>query len=768
MLQFGLCLLTGAYVIHQAESLPSVPWLLFLGVISIALCCVPPLRCLGAFLLGMLFTSVSATAFIDSRLEKSLEGHTAEFVATIADFPATAGDSLRFVVSPLNEDLPARIRLSWYDADQRPMPGQQWQFSARLRAPRGFANPHGFDYEGWLFRQRVGATGYVVSGQLHDEQTGLVTALRRHLQSRIETQFPDDAARAVLSAVTIGARQDISREQWDLYARTGTSHLMAISGLHVGLAATGLFFLARVLVAPMARGRTIRDLALVVAASGATAYATVSGLAVPAQRALLMVLFVATALLLRRQQDPLRVLSIVAIVVVVADPLASLAPGFQLSFLAVLLLLVAGQRTVRAVNGSLPVFLARGLSSASRLAILQCVLLLGLLPLTVLQFGRVAWLAPAVNLLVLPVFNLVTVPLALLGFLLDGPLQAVGNTLLWIAWHSVHLVLAIVTVAAEVPGAELNTLPLRGLSTFALWVTALWALLPPGFPGRAVAWIGALAVLLQKSGLPPERCVDLHVLDVGQGLSVVMQTRSRIAVFDTGPSFRSGSDTAALVVVPFLRALDVRRIDKLLISHADLDHAGGLGTLLAGFAVDELVVGELAAAESISTTSVASCRAGQRWSWDGVEFGILHPDTAPSRTGNNASCVLRVSAGAHSALLSGDIERPVELALVNRGILQPSQLVVVPHHGSRTSSTPAFVEALQAEFAVVSAGYGNRWGFPRPEVVHRWQQSGATVLTTADSGAISQRICHDEAPAFPREQRRSYRRYWHAPSPRGE
>ncbi|MEQ9563406.1 MAG: DNA internalization-related competence protein ComEC/Rec2, partial [Woeseiaceae bacterium] len=501
-------------------------------------------------------------------------------------------------------------------------------------------------------------------------------------------------------AITIGARQDITREQWDRYARTGTSHLMAISGLHVGLAAAGLFFLVRVVATPFARGRNVRDIAILAATAGACGYALVSGLAIPAQRASLMVLLVAVAALLRRRQDPIRVLSIVVTLILVTDPLASLTPGFQLSFLAVLLLLLAAQQTAPANRTAGPGATSRLSDPVARLLVLQCVLLLGLLPVTVLQFGRIAWLAPMTNLLVLPVFNLCTVPLALLALLLDGPLQTVGNVLLQWSWHSVRAVLAVVDFASGLQGADHRTLPVRGAMLVVLWITALWALLPPGFPGRNAAWVAASALVLQKPDLPPADCVDVQVLDVGQGLSVVIQTRAHLAVFDTGPAFRSGGNTASLVLLPFLRSRGVARIDKLIVSHADLDHAGGLDEVLANVEVAELLAGEPLAADDLPPVAAKPCIDGMRWHWDGIDFRVIHPEPDRPRTGNNASCVLQLDAGGNRMLIAGDIERPAEQALVSRRKLKPSQLVVVPHHGSRTSSSRPFVESLRAEFAI--------------------------------------------------------------------
>jgi competence protein ComEC len=326
------------YAIHQAASLPSAPWLIALSVIATGMMLTARLRPLAAVILGYLAAAISAHLAIGAQLQSRFEGQVLEFVGTIDDFPIAAGDALRLVVKPQDRrELPHKIRLSWYEPAVVPQIGEHWQLTARLRAPRGLSNPRGFDYEGWLFRQRIGATGYVVSaGRMAPQpEVGMVTALRRHFLLRTHALLPDDAARAVLTAVTIGARQDITREQWDQYARTGTSHLMSISGLHIGLAAAGLFLMVRVLAAPFARGRNIRDAAVVTAAIGATAYTLISGIAVPAQRALLMVLLVAMAFLMRRPRNYARILALAALGILAADPLAAVTPGFQLSFFAV-------------------------------------------------------------------------------------------------------------------------------------------------------------------------------------------------------------------------------------------------------------------------------------------------------------------------------------------------------------------------------------------------------------------------------------------------
>ena len=248
---------------------------------------------------------------------------------------------------------------------------------------------------------------------------------------------------------------------------------------------------------------------------------------------------------------------------------------------------------------------------------------------------------------------------------------------------------------------------------------------------------------------------------MGQGLAVVVQTREHVLLFDTGASYRGGSSAAQQVVLPFLRSRGIRRIDWLIVSHADNDHAGGVRVL-----VDELREGRLGpvfAGESLPDIllNVADCSAGQRWTVDGIEFAVLHPEIDSRRDGNNASCVLEVRAGRHALLLTGDIEVAAERALIQRGLLRPVDVVLIPHHGSLTSSSKPFVDSTRPSLAIASAGYGNRWNFPRQRVVDRWQAAGAQVLDTATSGAISLSLCSTDGIRWLRRERQQQRRFWH-------
>ncbi len=759
LLSFGLLFLCGAYAIQLLQHLPADGWWFFAVPATILCLVVKSLRPVGALLLGFLVIWASSRQVLQQRLSPSLVGEDLTEVFQVIDFAKQSGATTSLIVRPFEAgELPTKIRLSWYDAPAIPALGECWSLTVRLRRPRGFSNPVGFDYEGWLFRQGIGATGYVREGVRERDCSGdfSLARLRRHLAARISAILPDDDATAVVLAITVGARHKISPSQWRRYAITGTSHLMAISGLHIGLAAGGGFLLGWFLLALLKRPGNLRDQAGVAALLLAAGYAAISGFALPAQRALVMLALVLLVTLWRRSVSPAWILAVTCIAMTLASPLAILTPGFQLSFAAVgILLWLARLHRVSAGSQLLRHRLRRALGEFMPM---QIALLLGLLPLTATLFGRVSWLAPWVNLIILPVFNLVTVPASLLGLLLAGPLQPLGDVLLRVGWYSVTLLLTLVEAAAGIPFAEVRIAGLHRIALLSVWLSVLWVLLPASWPGRKLAWLAGLGAILQVAPRPPPGCVDIHALDVGQGLATVVMTRNHTLVFDTGPSFRSGSDTGALVVAPFLREKGIDEIDLLVVSHGDNDHAGGVSSLLA-----EIRTGALLSGEYLPDVPMAHslCVTGQSWQWDGVRISILYPRSRESRAGNDASCVLEIRTGKSQALLTGDIELAAESTLVRQRLLSSTQLVFVPHHGSRTSSHTAFIDRLQPQVALVSAGFSNRWGFPKEDVVQRWRSAGAEVVNTADSGAISYRLCNQTRLQRRAIHRLDQRRIWH-------
>jgi len=459
------------------------------------------------FVVGMALFGLAANGIVNSRLAPQFAGDSIVVVVRIADFPATNGSSATFVAEPLDDArVPPRIRLSWFEPPVTLRLGDVWQLELRLRRPRGSSNPGVFDYEAWLFRERIGAVGYVVGGHRnhlrHSGNLGIIDRVRQRFVDRIVVLSPDSAG--VLAAISVGARHLITAEQWDRYARTGTSHLMAISGLHIGLAAGGGYVLASLIGGLLIRGGSHHNRATLFALLVAVSYALVSGLAIPARRASLMIAFVALSVLRHRQVNPLTVVVAACIVVSISAPIASMAPGFKLSFAAVLVLIWLAQRLG---GGSDRKLTMRLIIAVRQLSIVQGLLLLGLLPLTVLIFDRVAFVAPVVNLIAVPVFSLVTVPFTLAGLLLDGRLQFIGDPALRVAAFSLEHLEKLIAVAAEVPAAGHTVAAVTGSAWLLLFLPLLWVILPTGWPGRGLALIGVIVLVLHQPPHPEHGCV---------------------------------------------------------------------------------------------------------------------------------------------------------------------------------------------------------------------------------------------------------------------
>ena len=717
----------------------------------------------GGFLAGRLLPVVCAAAgyilflaaadrVIDARIDARYVGDSIVVDARVADFPRHSPATTTFVaIVDANPWVPRRIRVSWFEPEHVVRFGDVWRLELRLRRPRGSSNPGGFDVESWLFRERIAATAYVVAGKrnvlLHSNALGPVDRLRLGVVDRLRVADLPPERTAVLAAISVGARHLVTPEQWDRYARTGTSHLMAISGLHVGMVAAVGYVLGMALSVVSRRGNHQR-LAIVVGVGCAIGYAVLSGMAIPAQRAALMIGLATLASVARKPLPPLSVLAVTAALLAVADPLSTMAPGFKLSFGAVWILVWLAMR--------LPSRRGR-LSYLKQMTVMQFALLLGLGPLTVVLFDRVALAAPLVNLVAVPLFATVTVPCALAGVLLGSALQPVADGLLWLAAASLGLVEALVRWVADMPLTAASVASLESWARWWLLAPLAWVILPPGWPCRGFAWLAAAVIVTWQPPRPEPGCALISVLDVGQGLAVVVETSEAALLYDTGPSYRGGGSAAEFAVLPFLASRGIRELDRLVVSHADLDHSGGVGAIH-----DALHVSRIVAGESLDGINRAEpCTAGNGWSSGNVRFEFLFPPEASGLEGNDASCVLRISTGRHSVLLPGDIERKAEQELLRSRTLRRVTAVVAPHHGSATSSSRAFATALQPSLVVVSAGFGNRWGLPDREVVARWQALGASVVTTADSGAIQFTLCERGGPGPVARQRAQQRRIWH-------
>lgn len=771
----ALTFLTGIVLLQQLPLLPDSKWsLLLLGLLPLAIAC-RRLRPLLLLIIGFLWALFRADLLLSQALPPVLEGQDILLEGRVASIPEIQEHSLRFAFAPQRLvfkgqtwPVPKRVRLSWY---QKPPPefraGDRWQLMVRLKRPRGFMNPGGFDYEGWLFRQGFRATGYVrpaAANRLIESRWyhHPIDRVRQYLLERITAVLPDSPQRGLILALTLGERSGISPQQWQILERTGTNHLVAISGLHIGLLAGLAYFLGRRLWSLRATN-TLALPAPQAAAIGAIIsalfYAALASFSIPTQRALIMVSVVMLAVLLKRPVYPSHTLALALLLVLVWDPLAVLAPGFWLSFgaVAVLLLGMAGRQPFPPPNslgfGAAPHYLRR---LWQRWGKAQWVVAIGLTPMLLYQFQRFSLVAPVSNLVAVPWMGLLVVPPLLLGILLLLPFPFLGTVLINSAAHLLALLWGFLAWWAALPIAQWQQYgpPLWALPP--ALIGSLLLLAPRGLPGRWLGLVALLPLFLTPPPRPPHGTLWFTLLDVGQGLAAVARTRHHTLVFDAGPRYSGRFNAGEAVVVPFLRSQNIGHIDTLVVSHGDNDHFGGVADLLRHIPAQQILT---SVPERIPWTGATPCRRGQQWRWDGVEFQILYPQSLLGR-GNNHSCVLRIAGKAQRILIAADIERPAERALLT---LDPKELLatilVVPHHGSLTSSSPGFVAAVKPKHALFATGYRNRWNFPRPIIVQRYLMHGARVWDTARHGAIT--FHPGEQPlAKPETFRQSNRRYW--------
>ncbi|MCD0278036.1 DNA internalization-related competence protein ComEC/Rec2 [Xanthomonas melonis] len=710
--------------------------------------------------LGFGFTGWHAVAVLQAQLQPADEGRTVSVSGSVVGLPIVEPRRTRFQlhVDDDRKQPPALrgklLQLAWYDpfGAERIGPraalraGSSWQLPLKLRAPRGLRNPGGFDAERQALAQRLAATGAVrdpVAARQLAAPRG-VDAWRDRMSLRIAAQVPGPSA-PYLRALALGDTRGLDDAAWATLRATGLSHLIAISGFHVGLVAA--FF--ALLVTALWRwqpglGTTMPRLhaAAIAAAIGAMAYAVLAGLALPTVRTVLMIAVVAAARVLRRRATTAQILALALLAVLGWDPLSVLVAGFWLSFAGVAWLVWCLPPDDRAV--------VRGFVSA------QAVATVGLLPLTVSLFGQASLIGPLANLVAIPWWTCVVVPLCLLGTALEALYLGAGTWAWRLAGWCFELTWPGFVWLGRTPAALWWVPESTAIALLAALLGAFWLLLPRGTPGKMLAIMLWLPLLWPDRELPAEGEADLHVFDVGQGLAVLVRTQRHALLLDTGPAVRDGFDAGERVVLPALHALGVRGLDALILSHADADHAGGYAAVRAG-----MPVATTAAPAGAPVDVATRCQAGQQWEWDGVHFSLLHPSPRFPYLRNQSSCVLRVATRHGSALLPGDIDELVEHRLLrdaSAGVR--ADLVVVPHHGSADGSHPAFIAATGARLALVSAGYGNRFGHPRAQVVRRWRESGAEVLNTADSGALRVWLGADGLQV--RERRRWQPRLWDA------
>jgi competence protein ComEC len=730
------------------------------GVV-VALACIAaapwrPARLLAVFVLFAAWAALQGALGMAARLPVENEGQDVVVTGRIVDLPRARGGDTSFVMAPdsVGGAPPAsrgKFRLTWYRTRVSPAPCERWRLTVRLRRPRGSVNPGGGDAERTALQRGIVSTGYVRAAEENERigQGVCVDGWRDAIARALDTHLGAENAR-VLKALAIGDTRGLDASDWDVARATGVSHLIAISGFHVGVAAGGGVLAVRLLYAwwPLLGLRLPRPLAqamlgLVVAGG----YGTLAGLGLPTVRTLLMIGVVVLAGLSRRRAGGLSLLAFAMLAVLVFDPLSVLSAGFWLSFAGVGFLICCVAPRSRGLLGW-----------AGELLRAQAAMSVALLPLSLYLFGSTSLMGFVANLVAAPLVSFVVVPLTLMGCvllplpLLAAPVLAASAWIIGWLWR-------LLSELAKVSGAQLSVADSSVFSVALATMGALWLFMPRGVPLRAYGALLFLPLLLPTRDMPKAGAFRAWVLDVGQGLAVVIHTRHHTLVYDTGPAYGAGRDAGAGIVLPSITALGIGPVDTLVVSHGDNDHAGGAAAVVARYPDARRLSGE---PERLGFPA-DDCTSESDWSWDGVRFRFLDvPREKQGKTASNdRSCVLSVEGEGGRFLLTGDISAKAERRMVREALWSELPTVTtVAHHGSKHSSDVLWLRAVQPDLAIVSAGWRNRFGHPHASVLVRLEDAGSAVLNTAASGAIAVDLSRDAVPRVAREWRRPADRYW--------
>ena len=792
MIKLALGFVFGAWLLQQQPVLPSLYWCL--AIIPACLFVVKSQTFLFqtaslikkisiftfAALLGFLWAATFATIRLNDELPADWQQKSINIVGTIATLPEVIEKGERFqfdVEKILTKDssktlkVPQHISLNFYRDTKPPNPennpslsnffhaGERWQLTVKLKRPHSTYNPHGYDFEGWALENNIRATGSISSKsdykKLHHfvwRPNYLVERTREKVGNQISQSLANKPYAGVIRALVIGDDSQITQAQWNVYLRTGVNHLMSISGLHITMLAGLAFAIAAFIwrrVPSLVMRTPTRKAATIVGLLVAVLYALLAGMSVPTQRTLTMLITFALALLLGKNLAISRALAIALIVVVLLDPWASISAGFWLSFGAVAIIAYVSVGRLAAAS-----WLKQAIHT-------QWAITLGLLPLLIVLFGQTSIVSPIANAFAIPIISLLVVPLAILGSIIhvDFILQA-AHFILTICMQGLNWLAALPTWQQAAP-------PMWALVSALFGV--LWLLLPRGFPQRWLGFILLMPLFFANSAWPKTGSVtgamQVAVLDIGQGLAVVVKTAKHTLLYDAGPKFNEQSDAGGRIVVPYLRGEGIKKLDGFIVSHNDIDHSGGAPSVLA-----QVPMGWFASSFTESDSfklpaNALKCFAGQHWQWDGVSFEVLYPSwqsyNDANLSDNNRSCVVKISSQFGSILLTGDIEALAETSLLTASNDKlKSDVLIAPHHGSKTSSTVNFVQAVGAKQVIFTVGYLNRFKHPKPMIEKRYAESVALLYRSDYSGALLIDFAH-KMPLQILAWRQAQPRYWH-------
>lgn len=744
---------------------------LWLPVTALLLCAIvgywkKSARVLLLFIIGVTWTNFTATNLLNTTIDSALEKQNVIVSGKIVGVPSQTERYSRFdfVVQTLKWEgkfyrSPGKIRLKAYHDIDSFKANQVWQFTVRLKRARSHQNPGSrFNYETYLFENRIRATGYVrkvASNRLIDPSRNKysISKFRERINIFIRTHFQDTPQHGILTALIVGIRGAMSDTDWRILQNTGTIHLVAISGLHIGMV-SGLvmWIVARIwrLTGQLQATIPTQRATVVAGLIAGFCYALLAGMTIPTQRAVIMLLVVALAMLLKRKPAPFELLLLALSMVLLIDPLTPLATGFWLSFCAVAVIICCLTRIDKSTHPD-----NQPTNVPSRYALLektkgwvsiQLGLSFGMAPLLLLLFNQLSLAAPLANFIAIPVIGLVVVPVALFGLCLFA--LGFSEWALIVFEYALIAIKYVWFILAYLGDANWSVWQPPSTPVWALLLAAVGAALVffrPAFPARLTAILWFLPLLFYQPEKPSQGAFKYTMLEVGHGLASVVETQNHTLVYDTGPRFNVQVDAGKTVVVPYLKSRGISSIDKLIISHEHIDHSGGYHAINSEFNIAHFLSGApdkttntITNATNITPLTAQRCLDGQQWRWDGVLFEILWPPNNEFTKGNNASCVIRVSSRFGSILLTGDIERLAEKMLVaTHGNRLGTDILQVPHQGSKTSSTPAFLDAVKPKLALVSTGYLNRFDHPHKIISQRYATRQIPMLDTAYRGAIT-------------------------------
>lgn len=716
-MRIALCtFIMGVLSIRFLSYLPSPFLLILVGCLGLFLL---PWRFypIGMLLIGFAWGGGFANLVVSDRLDSNLDGKNLWLEGVVVGLPDYTDKVIRFQIEHAkNPDvsLPKHIRLSWYQGPHLET-GERWCLKVKLKYPRGTVNPNTFDYEQWLAAKHIGATGTVKEGY-RLEESAYTRNWRYLLKEKINQQLPEDM-RAGIVALVLGDGSALTKQQWQILQETGTVHLMVISGQHITLLAGFIYFLVVCLVRLGLWPNRLPwlPIACSLAMLGALGYGLLAGFEVPVRRACIMLALIFIWRLRFRHLGVLTPFLVVLAIVLAIDPLASLQAGFWLSFssVAILLLVFSGRLSRQ------PWWLA---------AIkLELAITIGLLPILLALLLPVSLTAPIANLIAVPIVSFIIVPFALLGtFLLFMPF--VGVLLLWLAGYALKSLFYVLGVIASIipawiaPSYYSWVVPLAMLGVFLI-------LLPRGMLMRGFGIVFCLPLFFSKPVLPEQGRAEIIVFDVGQGTSVLIKTKMHALLYDTGPSF-GDFNVGERVVLPAIRRQGVTKLDVVIVSHADTDHAGGLQPIEQSLNVAQVVSGE---PNKLNFAKPVKACQNTSWWWDGVKFSLWQWQEA--NNSNDLSCVLLVEANNERLLLTGDISAKAEQAWMKENPIK-IQWLLAAHHGSKQSSSVTFLAAIKPETVLFSRGWLNPFHHPHPDVILRYNKEQANIEDTAVSGAL--------------------------------